>query len=247
LHDWHKLPRRRVRGRTEPRTDRLQSRGLARLGAVPESHRAALSGTWSYFDGDTSLTTNAGQKFWWLKTSGGGPGWDINPYDSQKLYLWITENGDEAPTNASAYKRFLSFVPFAPRNYILDSTVTFVSPGSNQLKRTINCEADNQPLITLGHIKTVTTTVRAKVWGGDLGTRDTVLVQYFWGGTDPSAVYNTREQFWLVKGFGRAQWDTAHWDGAAYVTDSTVTHNTVASGNLVQPNFACGFGPPGWQ
>jgi hypothetical protein len=55
----------------------------------------ALSGTYSYLDGDTSLTTNAGRKFWFIKNNTGGPGWDINPYDDTKLYLWTTENGEK--------------------------------------------------------------------------------------------------------------------------------------------------------
>jgi hypothetical protein len=92
---------------------------------------------------------------------------------------------------------------------------------------------------------TQTTTDYGHAWGGDVGTKDTVLVSYFWGGTDP--VYTTREEFWLVKDDERVQWRTSHWDGAAWVIDQTVTHNTFVNQLLVQPNFACGFGPPGWQ
>src|SRR2546430_11795775 len=51
-----------------------------------------LATTYTYLDGDSALTATAGAKFWWLKAPAGFP-WDINRYDSNYLYFWITENG----------------------------------------------------------------------------------------------------------------------------------------------------------
>jgi hypothetical protein len=199
--------------------------------------------TFSYLNGDSSATQKSDRKFWWIKNSAGNP-WDINRYDDNRLYFWITENGEQDPSNPAAYKRFVTPVPLMPRFFVPGSTFTIDTPGPNLIKRTVNCEVDNQTPFDLGHIRGVTSGPTTIAWGGDLGSQSTIELDYFWGGT--GSTYNTRERFYLVKNWGRVKWDTSHWTGSAYVVDSSSTHNTLGTGGSPDPNFTCGFSATWW-
>ncbi len=135
---------------------------------------------------------------------------------------------------------------FTPRYWVPGTTITLMTPSTltagsvNPGIRTTNCGADNQPLRYLGNIKTVTTGPNTVVWGGSVGTAATLEVDYYYSGSS-LGVYQDRERFFFVKGFGRVSWDHANWNGTTYVVDNTTTNNNEVAGGAPTPNFACGI------
>ena len=197
---------------------------------------------YSFLDGNSTPGT-----FWWVKDVTGHP-WDIQLYDNYYLYLWITENGDQgAFTNPQAYKRFTisrnnptdQGLIFAPRYFNPGSVITYLSPGPNYIKRTLNCEADNQALINIGDVKTTTTGPTNVAWGGSIGTQPTIVVSYYYSGN--AGVYGDLEQYSLVKNFGQVQWQHFTWNGSMYVLQQTSTFiNKVAGSTSIV--FPCAVG-----
>jgi hypothetical protein len=204
--------------------------------------------TYSYLDAD-------GQKFWMIKNSAGNP-WDINLYDDSKIYLWITENGDEVGGwgNPRAWKRALTPRPIAPRHFTPGTTVVYTTTGpagqSNPGARTMKCETDGEANVYLGDVQGVTTGPATMAWGNDVGTKPTITVNYYYSGNNES--YHSRERFFLVKGWGWVQWDLASCAGTCtpgvsiYTVSQTSTKTTLAAGGSPTPNWPCGTSYPWW-
>lgn len=219
---------------------------------LPDRNNFHLSGTalLKYFRLDGGL-------FWWMKDTGGFPS-DGELYDAQNIYHWFTENGDSVDQPACiaagfpncfldpfAYKRFVNPVPVAPRYFVPGSTVTILTPTVlsssstlNPFVRTTNCGADNQPLIFLGNIKTVTSGPTNVSFGGTIGTVPTIEIDYYYSG-NVSGVYQNLEKYYLALGFGQAKWEHYNWNGSAFVLAQTSLTNNKVAGGTPTPNFAC--------
>jgi hypothetical protein len=209
--------------------------------AYPQRTTSHLRGTgnpsYNWKDAD-------GQKVWLIKSANGHP-WDVYTYDDQTISHYITENGDQAQfSNADAYKAFLTPVPVIPRFF--DTTgpaVTIDTSGTNPFVRTINCGADNQPLVHLGNTRGVTNPPTVMLWPG-LGSFPTIRVDYYYGGT-PATGFHQREQYFYVKDLGLVQWDHADLVGGNYQIDQTTTKSSISTGGCPTPVFPC-YPIPGW-
>jgi hypothetical protein len=211
-----------------------------------DSQNSVTNPMYGYWDG--------GNKWWHLKGKLGNP-WDLNLVDSTYLYLWITENGDQnAWSNASAYKRnnvshgnpTPQGFPYIPRNFtiVTGGDITIDTPAPNPVVRTLNCEADGQPLIQLGPVRCITRQPVTTAWGRSIGTVPTIVVEYYYGGGTP---YHLRERFHFVKGVGIVQWDYASGTfGGSYTISQTSKFVDKIAGGGVIPNFPCSAGPPSW-
>ena len=192
--------------------------------------------------------------FWWLKGSTGNP-WDINPYDASQIYLWITENGDSGQVcpgfancflSPTAYKKFLTPVPIAPRYFTLGGAdVVINSAGNNPIQRTVNCGTDGQPNINIGNIVGVLHDAGTMTIGSV--TARTLIINYYYSlaSTTPPYQSGQRERFYLQQGFGQNSWDHATWGGSSYVVDQGPnTTNTIVAGGPPSPSFGCTLGAP---
>lgn len=214
-----------------------------------------LTGTgnphYSYIDTD-------GTKFWSQKGSGGNP-WDIFPYGTTgqanacpndvngapMFCHWITENGDEnAFSNARAYKRLVTPIALTHRYFDGNTTESNTTAGPNPLKRTLNCELDGEPTINLGQTMGAREAIVTTPWGGAVGTQRTLVLD--WHYTFSGGVYQNREQFYYVRGWGLVQWQNEQWNGSTYVPSQTVTDTTLTAGGAPTPNFPCYGTTPGW-
>jgi hypothetical protein len=185
-----------------------------------------------------------GLKLWLIKGSGGFP-WDIYPYDGDYVYRWITEN---LFTNASSYKRSLntntgtiipSGVPALPRYFVTSGTYNIFTPQPNNGLITGNCETDSP---TTHDIKDVLNILQASPvttnWGGDVGTVPTIEWDYYFGGS--GGIYQSWEQAFLVKGWGRVSWQPFVLQNGVYVATSPATlHNINTAGGAPTPVFPC--------
>jgi hypothetical protein len=190
-----------------------------------------------------------GLKLWLIKNLLGNP-WDINTYDANGIYHYITENGDTGEPGgshwgtASAFKRSIVPIKVMPRNY--DPTagpVTIVTPGPNQFVRTLSCESDGEPLKNLGTVTAVTSGGLGTMdFGGDVGIKPTLINTIYFG--------TEREQFFYVKNMGLIQWQHANLTSGSpvtgtYTVDQTTLHNIITAGGCPAPNFPCYIDIPG--
>jgi hypothetical protein len=109
--------------------------------------------------------------------------------------------------------------------------------------RTLACETDGEPIINLGPVTTITSGPTTVAFGGDVGTRLSIIVSYYYGGT-------AREQFFYVKGLGLVQWQLAHLVSGApitgvYAVNQTSLTNMIVNGGCPTPIFPCYLSIPG--
>lgn len=212
----------------------------------------------SHLTGATNKSTvlNAGM-FWMLKGASGNP-WDGWFYDDTYVYFGFTENNDASQQAACiaagytscfvdpfAYKFSTPGKLFTPRYFVPGTTVTLLSPpvltagNVNAYQRTTNCGVDAQPILYLGNVKTVTSGPTNVSYGGDVGTQQTIEIDYYYSaGID--GIYHSRERFYLALGYGQVKWTfgTRQADGS-YLDSQTSLNNNVVAGGAPTPNFAC--------
>ncbi len=191
-----------------------------------------------------------GQKDWTIKGNSGNP-WDIRLYDPGPtgfIKYWITENGDEtgAYTNPKAYKRYLTPVPLMPRFFVPGTVVTTITPGPNTIHRTINCDLDGEAPINIGQIKGVLSGPTTIDFGGQIGAQPTLQLQYHYGFQSGSGLYNSRETYSYVKGYGVVEWDLDKLVNGVYVRNLTKPDPNLSLGTIPSPVWPCGTSAPGW-
>src|SRR5581483_2591897 len=229
----------------------------ANLASTPDTGTAITKSDHTYFQIDAS-------RFWWIKGDGnnppgtGGWPWDINLYDSNFIYLSVTELNFSSPNDCKRQESLnpsigLKGLPFCkrfstPGDFVLSPESVRVVPYSNGVA---------QPAFILGH-------TRCELHGpflnqnfnspgnGNLPPNLTTLeVHYRWGGTDPSPVYNTREIYTFAWDpttnirYGLIQWQTANWNATTQQYDPPndwSLHNNLVAGVTGLPAFdAQGF------
>lgn len=207
--------------------------------------------------------------FIWIKNVLGNP-WDIEKYDLNTLYHWITEDGDPVDQPAcvaagfpggcwgdpSAYKRFLTPVPFMPRFFVPGAVVVLNNPSPNKFVRTTNCEVSSA-IINLGDVQTVTSGPFNMSWGGTVdagaggGIIDnvngvpTIQNDYYYGGNIAGATFIDKESTYYVQGSGRVAWQYYRKiNGVWQLQQQTINNNKVSGATTAV--FPCGAGKPWW-
>jgi hypothetical protein len=185
------------------------------------------------------------QKIWLIKSLGPPP-WaaDINYYDNARIYHYITENadlndpGDPGVSHWSdnnAWKRNYPLLPVLPRYFDPNgSPVTITAGGTNPFVRTLNHEADGEPLLFLGQVTNVLLPQVSRAFGADVGTALTLRNDFFYG--------KQREQFYYVKNLGLVEWTHAKLTSGptltgTYTIDQDKLHNRIVSGGCPTPVF----------
>jgi hypothetical protein len=175
------------------------------------------------------------EKFYWTKGGNGSP-WDIQLYDSQYIYLWITEYGWNDP---SSYKKFSNNtnLPLAPRcarggfpgstlkisNTSYDIHTSCTSFSRHDLKKGLN-----------------------EVWGpyrlsfgGSLPSNmPTLVVSYRYNCDTNYGNCGDKEEYYLSQRYGLVQWVHYSLIGGRYEQQQKSVFNKISAGNVV-PKFQC--------
>lgn len=180
-------------------------------------------------------TTMAPGKFYWTKDANGSP-WDIQLFDDQYIYLWITELNW---LNPQSFKKFanntnMPLVPRCAQAGYPGSTITV--PDTSYQTYTDCTHFTTQDLLNAVN----------EVWGpyyltlgGDLPANLKVLVASYRYNCDGNySNCGDKEEYYLAKRYGLVQW--AHYtlvNGNYQMQQQTMFNQLVAGGTT--PYFPC--------
>jgi hypothetical protein len=182
------------------------------------------------------LYTNMGSgKFYWTKGANGTP-WDIQLYDDNYIYLWITELNWNNP---QTFKKFAgnTNMPLVPRC----AKAGFPGSAIRVPNTSYQTYSDCTHYITQ-NLKQGINQVWGPYWislGGALPSKLKVLVASYRYNCDVNyANCNDKEEYYLAQKYGLVQW--AHYSlvSGAYQIQQKTVFNQLTSGTTT-PNFPC--------
>jgi hypothetical protein len=186
----------------------------------------------------------------WIKGPTGNP-WDGELVTDKYVSQWFTE---KTWSNPSSFKMYVNPVALWARYHVPGADDVVYTPGPNKYSSTDNCGLDNLPLIdNLGVRGELTGPFTDVAWqtdcisaGGTLATcnipdNTPYLLAQKWTKCTANNIFNctTEEDYWLVKGYGQAQWCPKTLTGGVYVTGTCSTTQSKVPGGAPTPNFAC--------
>ncbi len=188
-------------------------------------------------------TNVASDRFFWTKTGQGYP-WDIQLYDNNYIYLWVTELNWQNP---STYKVFhdpvlgdynLPLVPRFAQGGFPGSKVTVAASSS-----TYETHSDCNTFITqkLGGVVNTVWGPYSETLGGDLPDNlQTLVISYQYSCDSSLQNCKNKEEFHVAKPYGLVKWQhqKLQADGTYAAPDNVTYLNKVATGQ-VKPYTVC--------
>jgi hypothetical protein len=188
-------------------------------------------------------TNVAADRFFWTKTGQGYP-WDIQLYDNNYIYLWVTELNWQNP---STYKVFhdpvlgdynLPLVPRFAQAGFPGSKVTVAASSS-----TYETHSDCNTFITqkLGGVVNTVWGPYSESLGGDLPDNlQTLVISYQYSCDSSLQNCKNKEEFHVAKPYGLVKWQhqKLQADGTYAPPDNVTYLNKVATGQ-VKPYTVC--------
>jgi hypothetical protein len=182
------------------------------------------------------LYTNMGSgKFYWTKGANGTP-WDIQLYDNNYIYLWITELNWNNP---QTFKKFAgnTNMPLVPRC----AKAGFPGSAIRVPNTSYQTYSDCTHYITQ-NLKQGINQVWGPYWislGGALPSKLEVLVASYRYNCDVNyANCNDKEEYYLAQKYGLVQWVHYSLVSGAYQIQQKTVFNQLTSGTTT-PNFPC--------
>jgi len=220
--------------------------------ALAETTMACPEGTYDMLDwmtldsnlrGSYHLTVNANPlytnmgsgKFYWTKGANGTP-WDIQLYDNNFIYLWITELNWNNP---QTFKKFAgnTNMPLAPRCAKAGFPGSVIRVPNTSYQTYSDCTH----YITQ-NLKQGINQVWGPYWitlGGSLPPGLKVLVASYRYNCDVNyANCSDKEEYYLAQKYGLVQWVHYSLLNGAYRMQQKTVFNQLASG-ATTPNFPC--------
>jgi hypothetical protein len=176
-------------------------------------------------------------KFYWVKGGLGYP-WDIQIYDSNYIYLWITELSWSVPQN---YKKFTynTNMPLVPRCAVAGSPGSTIKVANTNFDLHTNCAQTCS--VTLGLQNAVN-----EVWGpyslslgGNLPNNLPALIisyRYNCGANYTNCV--DKEDYYVTQRYGLVQWIHYVFVNGGYAQLQKTIYNKLVVG-VVTPDFPC--------
>jgi hypothetical protein len=188
-------------------------------------------------------TNVASDRFFWTKTGQDYP-WDIQLYDNNYIYLWVTELNWQNP---STYKVFhdpvlgdynLPLVPRFAQGGFPGSKVTVAASSS-----TYETHSDCNTFITqkLGGVVNTVWGPYSETLGGDLPDNlQTLVISYQYSCDSSLQNCKNKEEFHVAKPYGLVKWQhqKLQADGTYAPPDNVTYLNKVATGQ-VKPYTVC--------
>lgn len=215
----------------------------------------------------TFQTAQQPDKFYYLKSSTGNP-WDINLYDDDYIYGWITETdlcdgcqqacvgcgsctagscGVSCPwTDAYSFKKakYDTNLPIMPRTVTGGYPGTVLIPSNTEALRykKNGTACDYCDTIQLGG-------VRMELWGpyniqmwGDIGSVDVLKVTYWHGCSDtsnPTTSCQFAEVNWYAEQYGWVRWALYKYPNWSTPDQESIFNEVVDDQVQPVPNFPC--------
>ena len=184
-------------------------------------------------------TVMASDKFYWVKGGLGYP-WDIQLYDNNYIYLWITELSFSVP---QSYKKFTNNtnLPLVPRCASAGAPGSTIKVSNTNYDLHTNCS--NTCSVTLGLQNSIN-----QVWGpysltfgGDLPSNlPTLVIHYNYNCNTGYTVCGDQEEYYVTQRYGLVQWTHSVWIPAtkSYAQLQKTVLNKLVVG-IVTPYFPC--------
>jgi len=195
-----------------------------------------LRGSYHLTGNANPLYTNMGSgKFYWTKGANGTP-WDIQLYDNNYIYLWITELNWNNP---QTFKKFAgnTNMPLAPRCAKAGFPGSVIRVPNTSYQTYSDCTH----YITQ-NLKQGINQVWGPYWitlGGSLPLSLKVLVASYRYNCDVNyANCSDKEEYYLAQKYGLVQWVHYSLVNKAYQMQQKTVFNQLASG-ATTPNFPC--------
>jgi len=195
-----------------------------------------LRGSYHLTGNANPLYTNMGSgKFYWTKGANGTP-WDIQLYDNDYIYLWITEMNWNNP---QTFKKFAgnTNMPLAPRCAKAGFPGSVIRVPNTSYQTYSDCTH----YITQ-NLKQGVNQVWGPYWislGGALPSKLKVLVASYRYNCDVNySNCGDKEEYYLAQKYGLVQWVHYSLVSGAYQIQQKTVFNQIASG-ATTPNFPC--------
>jgi hypothetical protein len=189
----------------------------------------------------TSMQTD---RFFWTKTGSGYP-WDVQLYDDNYIYLWVTELNWQDPTTYKVFRGRQSGnfnLPLAPRFVTLgDTSGKLASIEITDSSYEIHTSCTNYTIKNLGNVINEVWGPYSETFGGDLPANlRTIVLSYRYSCDAFYSNCGDKEEFHLAYPFGLVHWQHQKWNGTGYnPPDNQTTFNHVSTGT-VNPAISCG-------
>jgi hypothetical protein len=186
-------------------------------------------------------TSILSDRFFWTKTGQGYP-WDIQLYDDNYIYLWVTELNWHDPSTFKAFKSETSGnynMPFVPRHAQagFPGSTIYVSDSRYE----IHSDCNTYVAQTLGHVKNSLWGPYTESLGGELPDNlQTLVISYQYSCDANYANCANRELFHVAQPYGLVKWEHANLqeNGQYGPPDNQTIFNQVVAGQ-VQPFTTC--------
>ena len=188
------------------------------------------------------LFTNVkSDRFFWTKTAGGYP-WDIQLYDNNYIYLWVTELDWKNPRTFKAFRSTVKGkfnLPFVPRYAKAGYPGSTIKISDSRYE--IHSDCNHYVAKSLGHVINEVWGPYKETLGGHLPVNlQTLVVSYRYSCDANYANCRDKEEFHLAKPYGLVKWQHQGLgsDGIYNPPDNVTYFNQLASGQTT-PITAC--------
>jgi hypothetical protein len=174
-----------------------------------------------------------------IKGAAGYP-WDIDPYDDNFIYLWVTEYDWNDPTT---YKGFVNPMPWMPR------CIDIPAQGGTKISSILITNSDyniyltgcaQQPTQNLGYVANEVWGPYQMSLGGSLpANADTLELSYRYACDSSYNNCTYKETFDFQKSLGLVQWTYYTLDNGTYVQQNQSLFNTLTVGGSPKPDTPC--------
>jgi hypothetical protein len=192
----------------------------------------------------------SGGLFWWIKGKSGYP-WDIQYYDANNIYQWITDYDPHSYTDPHYFKSFDSktgmpwtpiCVPQGSAGQKL-SSITVPSaqtgyheygPNCNQVKTQFYLGNTVNEVWNYGNLNIDNTNPP-----GNLGTNPDLQLSYRYSCDSSYSNCKYQEVYDFMQKYGEVRWTYSILQNGSYVQQSQTVFNKVVSGGTPTPDFPC--------
>lgn len=173
-------------------------------------------------------------KFYYTKGPNGYP-WDVNLYDNNYIYLWITEYNWNDP---HSYKKFTynTNMPIAPRcakGGFPGSTIT-----TDNTWYDLHTDCDHYSRQNLGYAVNQVWGPYNMNFGGSIGNLPTLIISYRYNCDSSYSNCGDKEEYYLTQRYGMVQWAHYALKSGRYQVAQVATFNWVGNGSA-NPYFPC--------
>lgn len=180
-------------------------------------------------------TTMEGDKFYWTKGGNGSP-WDVQLYDNNYIYLWVTEYSWNDP---NSYKKSDKNTnePLVPRCAQGGFPGSSIKVADTSYQMHTSCSKSTTHDLKMG-VNEVWGPYNISLGGSLPNNTPTLVASYRYNCDNAYNNCGDKEEFYLQQRYGLVQWIHYTMVKGSYQQQQKSVFNQLASGT-VTPNFPC--------